>query len=541
MLKIFLVDDEIIVRESIRSSIDWDKTNYSLVGEAPDGEMALSMMMDLKPDILVTDIRMPFMDGLALTSIVKRNMPWVRIIILSGHDEFEYAKQAITLGVSAYLLKPVSPDELLQTLGEVAEEIDEEKQKQQNLERLQRQLENSSTVRSEKMLEDLITGAISTADALDIAKTQGISLLARHYLIMTLVVQIKGQSPIPESENGCLHPERLLRIKVLLQKAVNKQNSLAYFYSSMNRFVTLLKGDNVAELEEDAYIQAQSLRHIIETEFGCELTIAIGSVVDRIAEIQISYADADMILRRMGALGSGKTYSSRDMTVPTDAALKQLSSQMLGEKIKYAARQDLPHIVDEHFRQIGEQPLESLLLSYYILMDVLIVSSRMIEEYGGLPAEIIPETVRSEQLTAIASSSDLLKAKILDLLDRTLAYRDSRLGSRYADVIRKACSFIEDNFMRPDLSLNQVAAHVSLSNNHFCTVFAQETGKTFIEYLTAIRIDKAAELLRSTQMLASEIAYASGYNDPHYFSYIFKKHKGIPPREYRNQEQPGRS
>lgn len=101
MLKIFLVDDEIIVRESIRSSIDWDKTNYSLVGEAPDGEMALSMMMDLKPDILVTDIRMPFMDGLALTSIVKRNMPWVRIIILSGHDEFEYAKQAITLGVSA--------------------------------------------------------------------------------------------------------------------------------------------------------------------------------------------------------------------------------------------------------------------------------------------------------------------------------------------------------------------------------------------------------------------------------------------------------
>jgi hypothetical protein len=97
-------------------------------------------------------------------------------------------------------------------------------------------------------------------------------------------------------------------------------------------------------------------------------------------------------------------------------------------------------------------------------MDVLIVSSRMIEEYGGLPAEIIPETVRSEQLTAIASSSDLLKAKILDILDRTLAYRDSRLGSRYADVIRKACSFIEDNFMRPDLSLNQVAAHVSLSN-----------------------------------------------------------------------------
>ena len=532
MHKIFLVDDEIIVRESIRSSINWDQTNYSLVGEAPDGEMALSMMMDLKPDILLTDIRMPFMDGLALADIVKKNMPWVRIIILSGHDEFEYAKKAITLGVSAYLLKPISPDELLKTLDEVAAEINEERLRQQSLEKLQRQLESSATARSERLLEDLITGALTTADALEAARGQGVNLLARHYLIMIMVVQLR--SGADDGDNSCLQPDRLIRIKALLQKAVSRQDHMVYFYSSMNRFVTLLKSDS-EELEEETYIQAQGLRHTIETELGCELTISIGSVVDRIAEIQISYADADLILRRMGALGSGKTYSSRDMAVPGDTALKQLSSQVLGDKIKYASRDDLPGIIDEHFRQIGEQPLESLLLSYYILMDVLIVASRMIEEYGGQPTEVIPETVRSEQLTAIASSRDMLRSKIMDILDRTLAYRDSRLGSRYADVIRRACSFIEDNFSKTDLSLNQVASHVSLSNNHFCTVFAQEKGETFIEYLTRLRISKASELLKSTQMLASEIAYAVGYNDPHYFSYIFKKNVGIPPRDFRNQ------
>ncbi|NLW11494.1 MAG: response regulator [Clostridiaceae bacterium] len=182
MHKIFLVDDEIIVRESIRSSIDWDQTNYSLVGEAPDGEMALSMMMDLKPDILLTDIRMPFMDGLALADIVKKNMPWVRIIILSGHDEFQYAKKAISLGVSAYLLKPISPDELLNTLDEVAAEIDEERLRKQSLEKLQHQLESSASARSERLLEDLITGALTTADAIEAARGQGVNLLARHYL-----------------------------------------------------------------------------------------------------------------------------------------------------------------------------------------------------------------------------------------------------------------------------------------------------------------------------------------------------------------------
>lgn len=108
MVKVFLVDDEIVIREGIRNSFPWEESGYTLVGEAPDGEIALPMIRDANPDILITDIRMPFMDGMQLCREVKRQMPWIGVVILSGYDDFTYARQAISLGVKEYLLKPVT-------------------------------------------------------------------------------------------------------------------------------------------------------------------------------------------------------------------------------------------------------------------------------------------------------------------------------------------------------------------------------------------------------------------------------------------------
>lgn len=136
MYKVFLAEDEIIVREGIRNNIPWDQTPYSLAGEAPDGEIALAMIQDIRPDILITDIRMPFMDGLALSRIVKQSLPWIKIIILSGHDEFEYAREAISIGVEEYLLKPVSSQDMLKTLDKIAGRIGEEKEKLLSVENL---------------------------------------------------------------------------------------------------------------------------------------------------------------------------------------------------------------------------------------------------------------------------------------------------------------------------------------------------------------------------------------------------------------------
>ena len=127
MYKVFIVDDEVIVREGIRSKIDWENTEFELSGEAADGEIALSMIQDIKPDILITDIKMPFMDGLELARMVKKIQPWIRIIILSGHDEFEYAKKAISIGIDDYLLKPFTAEDVIASMRKATMQIDKER------------------------------------------------------------------------------------------------------------------------------------------------------------------------------------------------------------------------------------------------------------------------------------------------------------------------------------------------------------------------------------------------------------------------------
>jgi len=143
--KAFFVEDEIVTREGIRDNVDWKGNGVEFAGEAPDGEMALPLLQAAQPDLLITDIKMPFMDGLELCRIVRERMPWIKVVILSGHDEFEYAQKAINLGVTEYLLKPVTAHDLHQVLQRIAALLDHEKQEQARLERLQNQVEENRT------------------------------------------------------------------------------------------------------------------------------------------------------------------------------------------------------------------------------------------------------------------------------------------------------------------------------------------------------------------------------------------------------------
>ena len=172
MNRVFLVDDEIAIREGIRNSFPWQDTDYQLVGEAPDGEIALTMIRDTRPDILITDIRMPFMDGLELCRLVRSQMPWIGIIILSGYDEFEYARQAIQLGVKEYLLKPLTARELRQALDRVSELLREEQRIRERSERLRARIENDNLFVREKLLSTLYSEDAAESDAANVISCQ---------------------------------------------------------------------------------------------------------------------------------------------------------------------------------------------------------------------------------------------------------------------------------------------------------------------------------------------------------------------------------
>jgi two-component system response regulator YesN len=536
MYKVFLVEDEIVVREGIRNSIPWEKTAYTLTGEAPDGEMALSIIMDLKPDILITDIKMPFMDGLTLCRIVKKTLPWIKIIILSGHDEFEYARKAISIGVEEYLLKPVSSQDMITALDKIAARIDEEKEKLLGIEHLKKQAQSHADILRERWLLDFFHGRIPPGETIEQAREMGLDLIARSYITAVIAV-------LPPSEKPAGEHALFLSVKAIIKSITENYANVILVPADEKKYVMLIRenppdGDlKKAEesLEELIYSVAQAIKYEVERNTECRIAVGIGPVVERPGEVSRSFYHADAIVVRQTALGLSQIADERNREGNFDqTGLLNLEADPLVARLKYASGKDVDSIIRSYADILGEKSGENQMLEYYIFGDIIVGASKIVEELGGDIKQIIPFSLQQNEIKEIISSREIFYEKIRALLYAVIEFRESRSGGRYQSVILKAKDYIERNYKDQDISLHTVASHVGISPNHLSTVFAQETGENFIEYLTRIRIERAKNLLAATTMKSADIAYETGFNDPHYFSFIFKKNTGLSPREYRS-------
>lgn len=525
MYKVFLADDEIVVREGIRSNFPWEQTDFVLAGEAPDGEIALSMLQDIKPDILITDIRMPFLDGLELCRAVSAAMPWMYIVILSGYDDFAYAREAISLGVKEYLLKPVSGQELLQVLNHIADCIREDKRRQANLRTYRDQLASSGQLLKERLLGDLIAGVDET-EVIERARALQMSLVARRYLTMVIG---PGRDAVSAEETRAAES--------LLCRLAESSGGTVCLCQAQGRFVMLVMGDDDNDIEERTYGLAQAVKFDVERNTELKPLIAIGTTVRELGDVPHSYADACALLRTLNEAESlnrdRRIVGVLDIAPQDSLSLVNVKVPPIFEKLRNANSAQVDTILSEYIHSIGQTAAQSKLMINYIFVDIVLSASRIIRDCGGEPQEIIPSAFQSDGQSAVASTLEEAMAMARELLKTALAYRDEQGSARYGVVIRKAKAFIDEQYSNPDLTLRDVAGHVALSNNHFCTVFSQETGVTFTEYLTSARMGKARQLLRDKQMRTSDVAFAVGYNDPHYFSYLFKKNEGVSPRDYR--------
>ena len=368
MIKVFLVEDEAIIRRGIKKNVEWEKNGFEFVGEAGDGEYAYPQILKTEPDILITDIKMPFMDGLELSHLVKKILPNTKIIILSGYNEFEYAKEAITIGISEYLLKPVTAASLTAVLRKVKEEIREEKEKSRLLER---------------------------------------------YFVS---------------------------------------------YEKYNAFLD-------------------------KTDY---------TGVDR---------------------------------------------KLIQDFLKLGSAGEEGMFIDEYLAAVGENNYRSLLLRQYMTIDIFFCVQEFLKGLSVCADEIPPELGDIKYIPKIVVSEEQTVSYLKELFAFAISERDRVSGNRYGSLIDTAKQYLAEHFESNDVSLNTVAAQVGVSSSYFSSIFKQETGQSFVEYLTKLRIDKACELLRCTTLRTAEIGERVGYNDPHYSSATFKKVTGVSPKDYKNGGQ----
>lgn len=535
-IKVFLVEDEMVIRRGIKNSIDWEKEGYIFCREASDGELAYPMIIKEKPDILITDIRMPFMDGLELCKLVKKELPNIKILILSGYDEFDYAKEAIRLGVTEYLLKPISSGKLLEALNGVSESIRREKEDKDLVRKYMEEMRENTEHEKQKFFEQMIAGNLSMADALETGKKYEMNLSAGMYNLLLFRFTL--------GEENRKSGELLGEAEYAIEKLTERLEYVFEFQRGVEGWAFLLMADNEEQMSERVKELSKDLEEIMKNYSTIAYFGGIGQPVARLRELEESFREAERALAARFTMELNRIISVEDIRMAqnvdtlddieiTSFGEIEKTRTMLEKFLNNGAEDEIDEFVDVYINELPEENLKSVLMRQYIIMDAYIVMMSFCEKIEGIEGEMQAQSEELKNSMKTSQTLEEIKNYIRMLLKKIIGVRDTISGRRYSDIIEIAKDQIRKTYMSDEISLNTIAAEVGMSPSYFSSIFSKEMGKTFVEYLTEIRMDRAKELLMCSSMKTSEIGYEVGYKDPHYFSYIFKKTQNCTPKEFR--------
>lgn len=546
MLKIFLAEDEVVVRETIKRMIPWEELGFELVGEAADGEMALPLLIRQQPDLLITDIKMPFMDGLTLARLAKKEIPGLKVVILSGYDDFNYAKQAIGIGVEDYLLKPITKNALIERLSEIRSRYEHEKTQKEYYEKFQREMQAYEKNSSRDFFEALVGGSMDMMEVYKRAEKLGLDIVAEAYNVLIFTMNCDEDFSGQRDEYSSWEAESL----ELLENFFAGHSSAMLFRSNIFSYGVLLKGQRET-IEENTRACVDEIRKILSRQDGRrEWFLAVGQSVDRLSQIQKSYHTASRAFSQRYLYDENILYYDEMETMehPGGQAeteynaylqkvdVNALNPAILQKFLSNGLQEETENFVKDYFYAIGQEPMESLVFRNYVILNVRFSVISFIKGLGCDTNEM--ESADTEEV--LAESGKNMESAIAyakKMISQAIEIRDQNSGNKNRSILKTAVDFIDSHYMDEEISLNTVANVANVSSNHFSALFSQNMGQTFIEYLTTLRMNKAKELLRCTGMRSSEIAGEIGYKDAHYFSYLFKKTQGMTPSDYRKARE----
>ena len=544
MLKIFLAEDEVIVRETIKRMIPWENLGFELVGEAADGEMALPLLLRQKPDLLITDIKMPFMDGLTLAKVAKKEIPGLKVVILSGYDDFNYAKQAINIGVEDYLLKPITKNALIERLTEIRSRYEHEKTQKEYYEKFHREMQAYEKNSSRDFFEALVSGSMDMMEIYRRSEKLGLDIVAEAYNV--LIFTMNCEEDFSGQREG--YSEWEAESLELLEEFFSENTSAMLFRCNIFSYGVLIKGQKET-IEENTRSCVSEIQRILDRkEQKRQWFVVAGEPVERLSQIQKSYYsasrafsqrylyDENILYYDEMASMEKKNVTEDDSTYLQKVDVNALNPVILQKFLSNGLLEETENFVKDYFYAIGQEPLESLVFRNYVTLNVRFSVMSFLKEIG-CDTRTLEQEDTEDVLSESSKSLENAIAYAEKIISQAIALRDQNSGNKNRSILKTAVDFIDSHYMEEDMSLNKAANAANVSANHFSALFSQNMGQTFIEYLTNLRMNKAKEYLRCTSMRSSEIAGEIGYKDAHYFSYLFKKTQGMTPSDYRKARE----
>ena len=542
LYRIILVDDEEEVRKSIIRKIDWTAVGFAVVGDAENGEDALEKIENLEPDVVLTDIRMPYMDGLTLAERIRQKYPSMKIVIFSGYDDFEYAKQAIKLNVTEYILKPVNVEELTAILKRIKTNLDEEIEQKRNVNLLRENYKRSLPILREQFLKDLISRPMDGETVQTLLREYDIPLAgAKKWIAIAVELELEleltqEEAPLPLHEEKNLIPISVMQILSENLKPSYRFSLLSFSGSADAKIAGIAAIDENNSQTELINILGDICKEIRKT-LKVPVTIGIGHSAQKLENISRSFQSALDALGYRSVVGTGSTIYINDVEPGIGGKLQFGSEEesALIQAIKFGPEEKIRETVRGIVDRMNEARVHARQQQAYIL-SVANCMIQLIQQYDLNMEEIFAEDpLGPDPFTVIQSM--LNRENFSRWLYQT-ALKINNALSRERDyaarqVIEKAKQYIMDNYQDPGLSVEQICRYLHMSPAYFSTMFKKATGQTYIAYLTEVRLNKAVELLNMTDEKTYVIASQVVYQEQNYFSYVFKKRFGVSPTKFR--------
>lgn len=524
MYKMIIVDDEFDVRSRIAQSIEKADCGFEIVGTYENGLDAFEGVTQFSPDLVITDIRMPFMTGIELIEKIRKTKPLTKVIIITGFDEFDYAKQAIDLGVIGFLTKPITGNDLQSIVKKAKEDLDEEYYRNTSLANMEQFIKESLPIIIENDLHRLIN--LSTIDEKFAKKLEHDGILLNYKNFAICISDIDTDATKDEIEK---HEINLLSVKKYISEGL--QN--AFFHETFMKndyIVSIIKSnDEITTSQLESCFEFALMKS--KKYMGFTLSVGISNIYHK-TDFKEMYREAQKALEYRNAMGGDEIYFYSNIE-------NFLSKAMIIDDSDY---KNLTYAI--HFKSDSE--IEEILLDLKnkvtsieyratYTFNVSGILNAILKACDNLPI-LYEDNVDYHQKMLDYKTSDELFTWFLSLIAKVKNINNEIISDNIQKNLNKIVDYIDSHYTDNDLSLELLAEKVNISVSYVSAILKKEKNTTFVKYLTTLRMEKAKELLKNPNMKIVDIAESVGFSEPYYFSHSFKKYQGVSPKEYRTNE-----
>lgn len=531
LYKMILVDDEEDVRGSIERKLDWKSLGFEIVGSVNNGDEALELTEQRHVDVVMTDIKMPFMDGLTLCAHVKKNYKNTKVVVYTGFDDFEFAREAVHLDVEEYLLKPIRAKDLEAVFRKIKENLDKEFDERRNLETLHDYYQKSLPMMQEQLLVGMLEGKFEEIQVEALIESYGMDFSAPYYC-----VSVFGED-YPKEKRDVQTSQMLMLSLMNLAKEYLEKYLRCNILMLFGRIIVIARLQDEESMSQFVYHVNQVCK-MGSRMLNLKLDAGIGQAYAQKSQISTSYEEAKIAFNyRVLGEESGHAIYINDVEPKVQEAGNQEFAGISNiiHAVRFGTEEEVNASVDKFIGELYENK-PSAQQYQLVLMEMITEMLKLLRSYQIEASEVFginffPYRVM-ENLPSLEEYSAWLKTSNLQIWDQI-----GKLRTHSTNVLtEKAKLYIEENYAQSDLSVEELCKYLNISATYLSVLFKKEIGMSFVSYLTKVRLEHAVELLNNTEDKSYMIAEKVGYTEPNYFSYVFKKQYGVSPSKYRTNK-----